>query len=55
MYKSFNDLKFKLKMINLLKKYYKEDTIFSTIYKDNLKDIVYYNYLSEVINNRLED
>ena len=55
MYKSFNDLKFKLKMINLLKKHYKEDTIYSTIYKYNLKDIVYYNYLSEVINNRLED
>ena len=54
MYKLFNVLEFKLKMIKKLKEYYDDDEIYSVIYKYNEKDIIYYNYLSEIINNRLE-
>ena len=41
-------------MIKKLKEYYDDDEIYSVIYKYNEKDIIYYNYLSEIINNRLE-
>jgi hypothetical protein len=54
-YEKINTLKNKLKLFNLLTNKIKSETIIEYIFTNNKKDQIYYGYLSQKLNKRMEN